>query len=160
ALVLVCVAWVHWHDVDLAVDRRVVPDQLQVGDVGKVELRVTNLGQSRTSPLVLWEPVAGMGGAHLRLAPLRSHETTTATYRLPTTRRGTVVFGPLSVERRDPFGISAQRTVVAGTHEVVVLPTHYHITIPMGAGGTGVIGQHLRMRALGRSGSEFHALRD
>ena len=160
ALVIVCVVWTHWRQVSLTVDRRVIPERLQVGEIGRVELRITNLAPSRTSPLVLWEPVAGMGGAHLRLAPLRRHESTIANYRLPASRRGTIVFGPLTVERRDPFGISSQRTVVAGTHEVVILPAHMFITIPTGAGGSGPVGQHLRMRALGRSGTEFHALRD
>ncbi len=159
-LVIACVLWVNGRAIELAVHRHVVPETMQVGDVGRVELRITNVGRAGLAPLILWEPVGGMGGATLRLAPLRVGETTSANYRLPATRRGTVVFGPLSVERRDPFGICSKRRTIAGTHEIVILPAHLKLTLPLASGGTGPIGQHLKMRALGRTGSEFHSLRD
>ena len=160
ALVVVTAAWVHARPIRLDVHRTPIPSAMQVGETGRIELRLTNTTNAGTSPLVLWEPVAGMGGATLRLAPMRRGETTTAHYRLPATRRGTVTFGPLMVERRDPFGISTQRRVMPGTHEVIVLPAHVALALPTGAGGTGPLGQHLRMRSLGRSGTEFHSLRD
>ena len=160
ALVLATLAWVRSRRMSLEVHRRVVPEALQVGEVGRVELRITNQRRATTSPLHLWEPVSGMGGATLRLAPLLGGESISANYRLPATHRGTVVFGPLGVERRDPFGLCSQRRTVSGTHEVVVLPAHLNLALPSGNGGTGAIGQHLRMRALGREGTEFHALRD
>lgn len=160
ALVVATALWVHARPIRLEVHRTAVPNALQVGETGRIELRLTNLTNGGTSPLVLWEPVAGMGGATLRLAPMRRAETTSAHYRLPATRRGTVTFGPLVVERRDPFGLSTQRRVMPGTHEVIVLPAHFALALPTGAGGSGPLGQHLRMRSLGRSGTEFHSLRD
>jgi len=160
ALVAATVVWVHSRRMNLSVSRVVVPSTLQVGDTGRVELRLTNLGRATTSPLVLWEPVGGMGGATLRLAPLRPNETAAANYRLPANRRGTIVFGPLTVERRDPFGLCTQRRLMAGTHEAVVLPAHSALALPVGNGAQGPLGDYLRMRALGRSGSEFHSLRD
>ncbi|MEO6124619.1 MAG: DUF58 domain-containing protein [Ilumatobacteraceae bacterium] len=160
ALVAATALWVHARPIRLEVHRTAVPSALQVGETGRIELRLTNLTKGGTSPLVLWEPVAGMGGATLRLAPMRRAETTSAHYRLPATRRGTVTFGPLVVERRDPFGLSTLRRVMPGTHEVIVLPAHFALALPTGAGGAGPLGQHLRMRSLGRSGSEFHSLRE
>ncbi len=160
ALVIATAIWVHSRSIQLSVHRTAIPSALQVGEVGRIELRLTNATKGSTSPLVLWEPVAGLGGATLRLAPMRRGETTAAHYRLPANRRGTVVFGPLSVERRDPFGLCTQRRVMPGTDEVIVLPAHIPLNLPAGTGGTGPIGQHLRMRALGRSGIEFHSLRD
>lgn len=160
ALVVSSLIWVRFRRVELDVQRHVVPGTLQVGEVGRVELRITNRTRATTSPLHLWEPVSGMGGATLRLAPLRSGETASANYRLPATRRGTFVFGPLVVERRDPFGLCTLRTEVAGTHDIVVLPSHLALALPSGNGSTGPIGRQLRMRSLGRSGSEFHSLRD
>ena len=159
-LVVATALWVHARPIRLEVHRTAIPSALQVGETGRIELRLTNVTAGGTSPLVLWEPVAGMGGATLRLAPLRRGETTSAHYRLPASRRGTVTFGPLVVERRDPFGLSTQRRVMPGTHEVIVLPAHVALALPTGAGGAGPLGQHLRMRSLGRSGSEFHSLRD
>ena len=160
ALVVASLIWVRARRVSLEVHRHVVPSTLQVGEVGRVELRITNRTKVGTSPLHLWEPVSGMGGATLRLAPLHGGESASANYRLPTTRRGTLVFGPLIVERRDPFGLCTMRSEVAGTHEIVVLPSHLALALPSGNGSTGPIGRHLRMRSLGRDGSEFHSLRD
>src|SRR4051794_18557504 len=74
ALVVGCALWSRSRDAALTVERRLVPENLQVGEVGRVDLRITNIGTSRTAPLALWEPVSGMGGANLRLAPLRPHE--------------------------------------------------------------------------------------
>ncbi|MEO7398788.1 MAG: DUF58 domain-containing protein [Ilumatobacteraceae bacterium] len=160
ALVVATAVWVHGRTISLGVHRTAVPTSLQAGETGRIELRLTNLGKATTSPLVLWEPVSGMGGATLRLAPLRRGETIAAHYRLPASRRGTVTFGPLTAERRDPFGLSTQRRVMQGCHEVTVLPAHIALALPTGTGGAGPIGQHLRLRALGRSGTEFHSLRD
>lgn len=160
ALVIATLVWVRSRRFSLDVQRQVVPDTLQVGEVGRVEMRIVNAGRSSTSPLHLWEPVSGMGGATLRLAPLRSREAASANYRLPANRRGTVVFGPLTVERRDPFGLCMLRQIVGGTHEAVVLPAHLALSLPSGNGSGGPIGRHLRMRSLGRDGTEFHALRD
>ena len=160
ALVGASLIWVHSRRISLRIHRQVVPGTLQVGEVARVEMRISNTSRSSSSPLTLWEPVGGIGAATLRLAPLRPGESTSANYRLPATRRGTVVIGPLTAERRDPFGLCSQRTMVAGTHEVVILPAHLDIKIPISGGGSGPMGQHLRMRALGRSGSEFHSLRE
>lgn len=160
ALVVVTLLWVRSRRFSLDVQRRVVPDTLQVGEIGRVELRISNQSRTSTSPLHLWEPVSGMGGASLRLAPLRSGESATANYRLPANRRGTVVFGPLTIERRDPFGLCRLRQTMAGTHEAIVLPAHLFLSLPSGGGSSGPIGRHLRMRSLGRDGSEFHGLRD
>ena len=159
-LVIVSVLWVHSQRISLSVSRRVVPDVLRVGDAGRVELAIVNTARFGTPSLTLWEPVAGLGGATLRLAPLHRNETATANYRLPATRRGTMVFGPLTVERRDPFGLCMQRRIVAGTHEVVVLPAHLYLELPAGMGGSGPLGDQLRVRSLGRTGTEFHALRE
>src|SRR5688500_3290235 len=90
ALVMMSLLWVRSRRTELEVTRRVVPEALQVGEVGRVELRLTNTRPSTTSPLHLWEPVSGMGGATLRLAPLVGGESIAANYRLPATRRGTV----------------------------------------------------------------------
>ena len=160
ALVVLSVAMAHARPISLAVDRRVTPELLHVGDNGRVELRVANTANWGTSPLTLWEPVAGMGGATLKLAPLRRREVVAANYRLPALQRGVVVFGPLTVERRDPFGLATKRCIVAGTHEIVVLPAYHRLQLPSGITGSGPLGDQLRMRSLARGGNEFHSLRE
>src|SRR5436190_23766029 len=78
AFVIATLLWVRSRRMSLEVHRRVVPEALQVGEVGRVELRITNQRRATTSPLHLWEPVSGMGGATLRLAPLLGGETIAA----------------------------------------------------------------------------------
>ncbi|MEI7618161.1 MAG: DUF58 domain-containing protein [Actinomycetota bacterium] len=160
ALVVASLAWANVHVIALNVSRRVVPEFLQAGDTARVEFTITNESRSGTAPLTLWEPVDGLGGATLKLAPLRGHETATTTYRLPTLHRGTLSFGPLTAQRRDPFGIAGRRRIIGSTHEIVIFPAHHHLTLPTAMGGSGPLGNQLRSRSLGRSGNEFHSLRD
>ncbi len=160
ALVAASLAWANYHAIALSVSRRVVPEFLQAGDTARVEFAITNESRSGTAPLTLWEPVDGLGGATLKLAPLHAHETATTTYRLPTLHRGSLTFGPLTAQRRDPFGIAGKRRVVGTTHEIVVFPAHHHVQLPTAMGGSGPLGNQLRSRSLGRSGTEFHSLRD
>lgn len=159
-LVLACALWVYSRPISLAVDRRVTPDSPRAGDNGRGELIITNSTGFATPPMSLWEPVSGMGGATLKLAPMRRHETVSANYRLPALRRGTMLFGPLTVERRDPFGLYSKKRVAGGTHEVLVLAAYHLLSLPSGMGGSGPLGDHIRSRALARNGSEFHALRE
>lgn len=159
-LIAASALWVHSRSLSFGIERRVVPDALRAGDTARVELIITNTAASGTSAMSLWEPVASMGGATLKLAPMRRRETVSANYRLPSLRRGTVVFGPLAVERKDPFGLFSKRRIVGGTHEIVVFAAHDQVSLPTGMGGGGPLGDHLRARALGRNGNEFHSLRE
>ena len=102
----------------------------------------------------------GVGGAALRLSPLDRDESATASYRLPANRRGTITFGPMTAQRRDPFGLAVTSKIVAGTAEIVVLPTHHRLHLPTNASGSGPLGNLLRVRSLTNSGSEFRSLRD
>jgi len=141
----------------LAVHRRVAPGSVMVGEEARVDLVIANSGSHRTPVMRLWEPVGG-AGAVMHLAPLSAGERTAAAYRLPTTRRGLVMAGPLRVRRADVLGIAARSTVVPGNAELLVTPRHS--PVPMGHhAAAGVLGDLVRMKALGQTGTEFHALR-
>ncbi len=143
----------------LEVDRVVDPARPEVGDDARVQLHLRATG---ASPAVdLWEPVAGVGGAALRVAPLRRGERATATYRLPTARRGLVQVGPLSGEMRDAFGLARRSTWLASAREVLVFPTAVEVPLPHLGSGTGALSRHLARRAIGHaSADEFRSLRD
>jgi uncharacterized protein (DUF58 family) len=140
--------------------RRIVePLVVRAGESARVDVQVVNLG-GRTSPVVqLWEPVGATGGALMNLAPLRRGERATAAYRLPTTRRGVLQVGPMQARRRDVLGLCSTSFVVPGSAELLVIPRHVPAPFGLSSSG-GRLGEHLRMRALGQSGSEFHALRE
>jgi uncharacterized protein (DUF58 family) len=143
----------------LAVRRLVEPSTVQAGDHARVDLQIGNVGTRRSPVLQLWEPVGSSGGATMNLAPLRSRERSTAAYRLPTTSRGVVRIGPMRARRRDVLGLATRTFVLPGSSELLVMPRHTPVRFSLG-GSSGRLGDHLRMRAYGQSGSEFHSLRE
>lgn len=141
----------------LTVHRRVAPGSVMVGEAARVDLVIANPGPRRTPVMRLWEPVGG-AGAVMHLAPLSPGERTAAAYRLPTARRGLVTAGPLRVRRADVLGIASRSTVMPGTAELLVTPHHTPVSMGHHA-AAGVLGDLVRLKALGQTGTEFHALR-
>jgi uncharacterized protein (DUF58 family) len=142
----------------LVVRRLVEPSTVQAGDPARVDLQIGNAGSRRSPVLQLWEPVGATGGATMNLAPLRPRERSTAAYRLPTTERGIVHVGPMRARRRDVLGLASRTFLLPGSSELLVMPKHTPVRFALG-GSSGRLGDHLRMRAYGQSGSEFHSLR-
>lgn len=140
--------------------RRVArPATVCVGEPARVDLQVANRATVRTPRLKLWEPVGSKGGAPMQLAPLRPGEAVSAAYRVPTTRRGVLQTGPLRAERTDLLGLCRRTSWLAGAGEVMVVPERVPLAFP-GTTSSGRLGQHLRMKAFGQTGSEFHSQRE
>jgi uncharacterized protein (DUF58 family) len=135
------------------------PTTVSVGEPARVDLQVANRSHANTPRLKLWEPVGDKGGAPMQLAPLRAGESVSAAYRVPTSRRGVLRTGPLRAERTDPLGLCKRVTWLAGAGEVLVVPERVPLAVP-GTGSSGRLGQHLRMKAYGQTGSEFHSQRE
>jgi len=151
---------VRFRPVKLRVSRRVTPLRVHAGETARVELLVANRTRLRMPMLALRDPVSSTQGARLQLAPLAPGASTRAAYRLPTTRRGRIVVGPLTLVRSDVLGLAAKRVEAASSTTVTVLPGWQLVAVPGTGGDRGALGQHLRMRALGRSGDEFRSMRD
>lgn len=143
----------------LAVRRVLEPSVVRAGDAARVDVQVANTGSRRTPLLQLWEPVGETGGATMNLAPLRRREATAAAYRLPTSSRGVVRIGPMQARRRDVLGLCQSTFVLQGNVELLVIPRYSPAPFPL-SGSSGRLGEHLRLRAYGQSGSEFHSLRE
>lgn len=135
------------------------PTTVSVGEPARVDLQVANRSHTGTPRLKLWEPVGNKGGAPMQLAPLRAGESVSAAYRVPTSRRGVLRTGPLRAERTDPLGLCRRVTWLPGAGEVLVVPERVPLAVP-GTGSSGRLGQHLRMKAFGQTGSEFHSQRE
>ncbi len=159
AAVVVAVVVVRRRLADVRVQRVVRPSTVAVGEPARVDIRVTNVDRRPTPHLLLWEPVGEGGGAPMQLAALGPGEAASAAYRVPTTRRGVLVAGPLRASRRDVLGLASRTFVIAGSDEVLIVPQHVHLPFP-DAGSAGRLGQHLRMKAWGQTGGEFHSLRE
>jgi uncharacterized protein (DUF58 family) len=143
----------------LAVRRLVEPSTVQAGDAARVDIQIANAGSRRSPVVQLWEPVGSSGGATMNLAPLRPRERSTAAYRLPTMARGIVRVGPMRARRRDVLGLASRTFVIPGSSELLVMPQHTPARFALG-GSSGKLGDHLRLKAQGQSGSEFHSLRE
>jgi uncharacterized protein (DUF58 family) len=143
----------------LNVKRIVSPSMVSVGEPARVDIQLANLGRQASPYLQLWEPVGNNGGAPMQLAKLGPGQAASAAYRVPTARRGLIRTGPLRALRRDVLGLSQRTTTLAGSEEVLIVP--HTITLPFpSVGSSGRLGQHLRMKSWGQTGSEFHSLRE
>jgi uncharacterized protein (DUF58 family) len=160
AAVLVAVVTVRLRPLRMRITRRVTPRRVHAGEQARVELIATNRAKLRTPMLALRNPVSSTQGAQLQLAPLSSGRTTRAAYRLPTRRRGFITIGPLRLTRGDVLGLASRTVEAAPATTVIVLPQWFRVAVPGFGGDQGPLGQHLRMRALGRAGEEFRSLRD
>ena len=157
-LVVVCGVWVASRGIDVVVARSVRPSRVHVGNPCTVEIQLRNRHRHTTPVLRLRDPVTGTAGADLLLAPIAIRKNAKVAYRLPTTSRGLVTVGPMTVEVADPFGLASARNRAAGPVEITVLPRIDEIpplprTVgpdPDGGAETG---------SLGRVGEDFAALR-
>ncbi|HAP75683.1 MAG TPA: DUF58 domain-containing protein, partial [Acidimicrobiaceae bacterium] len=129
------------------------------GEPARVDIQVANRGRRRSPRLSLWEPVGDRGGASMQLAPLPADDAVTPASRVPTAQRGIVQVGPLRAERADLLGLARRRSVLTGGAEVVVVPERVPLTAPS-LESAGALGEFLRTKAMGRSGTEFHSQRE
>lgn len=157
ALVVVTALWVRFRPVDVAIERSIRGRRVHAGDPSTVEVSVHN--RTRTSPVLhLHDPITGTRGADLMVAPQHPRATTKASYRLPTTRRGIVTVGPMTVTITDPFGLWRMTTPLSDREDVTVLPTVDDIVaMSRTLGPDPDAGTH--RGAMGRRGDEFAALR-
>lgn len=158
-LVAVAMVYVRLTRLDLQVDRTVHPSRVHTGQLSRVEVRIRNVRATATPVLKLRDPVSGTAGAELLVPPLDHGAVSTASYRLPTDRRGIVRVGPLRVVVGDPFGLAQAAAVAAPAVEVTVYPKVDDIRpVPHTTGNDPLAGA-LHPHAIGRAGDDFYALR-
>lgn len=119
----------------VAVHRSVGQPRVAQGGTCLVDVAVEN-GGSRRSPLMrLHDPVSGTGGARATVWPVPPGGSHTATYRVPTGRRGLIELGPAELVRTDPFGLARRRYLHPGTDTVAVYPAIEVLTERPGSRG-------------------------
>ncbi|MET7423324.1 DUF58 domain-containing protein [Dactylosporangium sp. NPDC005555] len=131
AAVLLGFAYVWWRP-RLTVTRAVDPDRVMRGESSTVTLTVGNSSRLRGATLIAHDR-CGPATVPVPLLRLKAGGTTTATYPVPTARRGVVEVGPLRVVRRDPLGLLTLARGYGGVSKVWVYPTVHHLTaVPTG----------------------------
>jgi uncharacterized protein (DUF58 family) len=158
AAVLVAVLTVRFHRPRLAITRWAHPSVLTVGDTGRVDLLIENRSKVQSPRVDLTEPVGTNNTAHMTVAPLRAGDQVTAGYRVPALRRGVLLVGPTTLDRRDLLGLAFDSRITTGATELTVAPQTFEM--PMPSLGQGVLGRHLLALSQRIGPGEFHSLRD
>jgi uncharacterized protein (DUF58 family) len=135
-LLLAVLVWLVFRRApDLAVQRRVRPDRLQVGADGRIDLRIENRGRQPTPLLVATDWFdEGRRAARFLVPPLASGAAARAAYAIPTRRRGRYRVGPLALAASDPFGLARRGVPSVPDSEVLIRPRVYEIVAPVAVG--------------------------
>ncbi|QSB04495.1 DUF58 domain-containing protein [Natronoglycomyces albus] len=105
----------------LDVIRQLEPNRITVGETAEVNLRLRNA--SRWRPITAGAiDVCGSQRISVPLAQLRPGQETTATYDVPGHKRGVFDTGPLTVARRDLFGLASSGGRYGHTERLWVHP--------------------------------------
>jgi len=156
--VLVAVVTIRIHRPHLAITRWAHPSVLTVGDTGRVDLLIENTGGLRSPRVDLTEPVGLSNMAHMSVVALRSGDKVTAGYRVPALRRGVLLVGPTTLDRRDALGLAYDARITTTATELTVAPQTFEMSMP--SLGQGVLGRHLLALSQRVGPGEFHSLRD
>jgi hypothetical protein len=133
ALVAACcaLAYVAWRPA-LTVERAVDPERVGRGEPCTHTLTVRLRGRLRPATLVAEDRCGGRPVA-VPLVRLRPGHDSAVDYPVPTSRRGVVEIGPLTVTRTDPLALAGTRRRYGGTARVWVHPrVHPLVAVPVG----------------------------
>lgn len=110
----------------VVVSREVYPDRVQRGRPAFARLRVHNDSPRRHGAFVAGDQVDD--GFHtVAVRPLASGADAVYHYELPTSRRGRIQVGPLTLERVDPLGLGRSRLTTGDTTTMWVHPRTYPV---------------------------------
>ncbi|WP_256840701.1 DUF58 domain-containing protein [Ornithinimicrobium cryptoxanthini] len=135
----------------IRVQRIVTPSRLHPDQQGEVEVHFGNVGQKQT-PLYLAEEQFdyALGDRPRFLLPrLAPQETRRLRYTVRSRHRGAFAIGPITLRRRDPFGLTHVAMQLPATVELLVLPFMWDLGDRRVAGqGRGTEGELPQMVSL------------
>lgn len=158
ALAIGAWAFVALWNPPIRVERSLRPSVMTVGMAGRGELEITNDGPRRTPVTTFIEPIGTHASATVEVGSMSSGDHVSASYRIPTERRGAVTIGPMLVERHDPFRLARRTAAGTGQDVAYVAPVAYRLAMPRF--GSGPLGRHLVAVARRLGPGDFHSLRD
>lgn len=138
------------------VERSAHPVEVDRGSPSTVTLRFLGTSRHRSRPFTAIETVGGTKRA-ARLPAVDTGEVFPLDYELDTSRRGTVVTGPLALVRTDPLGLLVAERRVGGTTSVAVRPRRHHLRM-LPSGRMRDLEGPTRERSQGTA--TFHQLRE
>jgi len=160
AAVLLAVAIRHIRKSRLTISRLLSSSRVEAGQPVRVDLEVHNVGRHRTPLLRLQDSISSTRGVRLSLAPIRRNGSVIASYRLPTTRRGVITLGPVTVDDTDAGALARRRHTFTSLATLLVHPAIEFVPeIPILSGHDPMMGDQQK-QALGISDEEFDGLRE
>lgn len=121
--------------------------------------RIVSSARDRRSPLpIRAELPVGKGVAGFTIPALRHEAVHEELFRIPTSRRGRLVIGPVRAVRSDPFELARREKQLSDPVELYVHPR----TIALSSGQAGILRdlEGVTTHDLSSSDVSFHALRD
>lgn len=138
------------------ITRQVEPAQLTRGDRATTVLLAENRGITPTGAAEAVDLIAGREVA-LAMPAIPPRRTVEVSYTFVPTRRGKLTLGPVTLERRDPWGLFVRRASLSKTTTLLIHPR----VLPVSAGSIGRrhgMDGGMDREALGSN--QFHTLRD
>lgn len=153
-------AYVHLHDPDLRVGRRLGSTAVHDGDTVQVTLTLRNPGHRAVRNLSVVDEVETLGVASFELSGIDAGELATATYRVMCRPRGVYRVGPSHTTSSDPLGLAELPAPDGPVDQLVVYPS-----VEILEGFPIVRGQDPSMAASRpehsqRGGEDFYTLRE
>lgn len=111
-----------------SIDRVVYPDRVQRGETATAELVVSNTSRVRQPAFVAVDRL-GAESREVAVRQLPAGGVARYRYELPTSQRGRVTIGPLTVERSDLLGLASTRSELGQPGELRVYPRRHPVRL-------------------------------
>ncbi|MGH3908414.1 MAG: DUF58 domain-containing protein, partial [Pseudonocardiaceae bacterium] len=116
----------------VSLERTITPDRLRVGEPALGRVVIRNLSRWPAPGFVIVDRIAG-DELELTVPGLAAGGWRTVQYPVPTSRRGRLPLGPVTVERRDPLGLFRRAQPLGGEDVLWVHPrVHPMRALPVG----------------------------
>jgi len=137
--------------------RAVEPGQLTRGDTATALITSVN---NRVTPTGVVEALDSIGGqpVEILIPPVPPRREVTVSYRFVPLRRGELTLGPVTLERRDPWGLFVRRATSSAQLTVLVHPRVLPVDVTLAGNRIGQEGGTADRDVLGSN--QFHTLRE
>lgn len=137
--------------------RAVEPGQLTRGETARALITSIN---NRVTPTGVVEALDSIGGqpVEVLIPPVPPRREVTVSYRFVPLKRGELTLGPVTLERRDPWGLFVRRATASATMTVLVHPRVLPVDISLAGNRIGQEGGSADRDVLGSN--QFHTLRE